>query len=93
MDDTKLLIEYGVLGVVAFIATWWAWTIYKDYKALQKEFRDDIKSLESEIRSELKQMAEQYAAKSEKWLTLVLERHDAAMEVLRAMEDRLDVED
>lgn len=64
-EIAKELLRQGLLGVVALVAMYVAWRMYKDAKATQKEMTKKLEEQHARHREELKGFIERYMVKAD----------------------------
>jgi hypothetical protein len=59
-DASPVFLQYGAIGAVALLASWWAWTMYKRETANSDRERERADRLETELRQLHESIHERY---------------------------------
>jgi ABC-type nickel/cobalt efflux system permease component RcnA len=88
-------LEYGILGLIALLAIWFAWRKDRDNKTLNeekdelhKEHAVQLGTITSDHKAEMMALEERYITKAETWMQQHYELSRAQNEVLTSMERR-----
>lgn len=85
---SNIFLVHGPLGVMAMVAGWIAWRMYKDNGKLRDEQKETLAKLHEDHKNEMKALEERYITKAETWMAQYHELARAQTSVMDSIERR-----
>jgi hypothetical protein len=85
---SNIFLVHGPLGVMALVAGWIAWRMYKDNAKLREDHNERLVKLTEDHKNEMKALEERYITKAETWMAQYHELARAQTSVMDSIERR-----